>query len=132
MRGRARPVVLTDVRAARTGTLTLTTATDAQRQALWWLLESGHTLLAQWPASWGIGDLYLQVGDAEENRISDYAPQPDREFVLAVTEVDRPVGALVGSAGRTWQSVLDTNTTWADVLARSRTWLDVLTGVQGS
>ncbi|WP_043468958.1 hypothetical protein [Kitasatospora sp. MBT66] len=132
VRGRARPVVLTDVRAARTGTLTVTTATDAQRQALWWLLESGHTLLAQWPASWGIGDLYLQVGDAEENRLSDYAPQPDREFVLAVTEVDRPVGALVGSAGRTWQSVLDTNTTWADVLARSRTWLDVLTGVQGS
>ncbi|MFI6444711.1 hypothetical protein [Kitasatospora sp. NPDC050543] len=132
IRGRARPVILTDVRAARAGSLTLSTATEAERDALWWLLDSGHTLLAQWPSTWSEPDTYLQVGDAEETRLSDYAPQPDRGWTLELTEVDRPVGALVGSAGRTWQTVKDGNATWFDVMAHATTWLDVLTGVGGS
>ncbi len=132
VRGRARPVILTDVRSSRTGSLVLSTQTDAERDAMWWLLESGHTLLAQWPATWGMGDVYVQVGDVSEGRPSDYAPQSDREWTLALTEVDRPIGGLVGSAGRTWQTVKDGYATWADVLAKYRTWLGVLTGVEGT
>ncbi|MFD0276178.1 hypothetical protein ACFVHB_20055 [Kitasatospora sp. NPDC127111] len=132
IRGRARPVILTDVRSSRTGSVVLSTATDTERQALVWLLESGHTLLAQWPPGWGEADVYLQVGDLDEGRPSDYSLQPDREWTLALTEVDRPIGGLVGSAGRTWQTVKDSRATWAEVLAGSRTWLDVLTGVGGS
>ncbi|GAB7187146.1 hypothetical protein ATKI12_6977 [Kitasatospora sp. Ki12] len=132
IRGRARPVILTDVRASRTGNVAVSTATDVERQALVWLLSSGNTLLAQWPASWGEPDTYIQVGDLDEARPSDYAPQPDREWTLALTEVDRPIGGLVGTAGRTWQTVRDGYGTWADVLAGARTWLDVLTGVGGS
>lgn len=132
IRGRSRPVILTDVRASRTGSVVLSTATDAERQALVWLLSSGHTLLAQWPASWGESDVYIQVGDVDEARPSGYAPQSDREWTLALTEVDRPIGGLVGTAGRTWQAVRDGYGTWAGVLAGARTWLDVLTGVGGS
>ncbi|MFI8084360.1 hypothetical protein ACIF6L_26600 [Kitasatospora sp. NPDC086009] len=132
VRKRVRPVILTDVRASRTGTLVLSTQTDAERAAVWWLLESGHTLLAQWPASWGLEDIYVQVGDAEEGRLSEYAPQPDREWTLALTEVDRPIGGLIGSAGRTWQTVKDGYATWGDVLSHYKTWLGVLTGVEGT
>ncbi|OKI19308.1 hypothetical protein [Streptomyces sp. CB03911] len=132
IRGRARPVILTDVRAARTGTLVLSTQTEAERNAVWWLLESGHTLLAQWPPGWSEPDAYFQVGDADEGRPSEYAPQTDREWTLALTEVDRPIGGLVGSAGRTWQTVKDAYATWADVLSHYSTWLGVLTGVEGT
>ncbi|MFD8315898.1 hypothetical protein [Kitasatospora purpeofusca] len=131
VRGRPRPVVLTDVRSARTGSVVLSTASGVEREALVWLLESGHTLLAQWPSGWGEPDTYLQVGDVDEARLSEYAPQPDREWTLELTEVDRPIGGLVGSAGRTWQDVSDDNATWADLLTRYSTWLGVLTGVEG-
>ncbi|MFJ9694941.1 hypothetical protein [Kitasatospora sp. NPDC101183] len=132
VRGRPRPVVLTDVRSARTGSVVLSTATHTERQALTWLLESGHTLLAQWPPGWGEDDTYLQVGSVGEDRLSEYAPQPDRGWTLELTEVDRPIGGLVGSAGRTWQTVRDGNATWANLLTKYSTWLGVLTGVEGT
>ncbi|WP_282203895.1 hypothetical protein [Kitasatospora fiedleri] len=132
VRRRARPVILTDVRASRKGSLTLTTETLEERDALWWLLDSGHTLMLQWPAGWGEDDVYVQVGDVEEGRPSSYAGQADREWTLALTEVDRPVGALIGSASRTWQTILSGYATWADVLAHYTSWFGVLTGVEGT
>ncbi|MFD8595376.1 hypothetical protein ACFV1L_10280 [Kitasatospora sp. NPDC059646] len=132
VRRRHRPVIITDVRSARTGSLVVTTETLDERDALTWLVDTGNTLLLQWPAGWGEQDVYVQVGDVEESRPSDYAGQADRVWTLALTEVDRPVGALIGSATRSWQTVLSGYATWADVFARYGSWLGVLTGVEGT
>ncbi|MGW1828828.1 hypothetical protein ACWCO0_09700 [Streptomyces tubercidicus] len=132
IRGRARPIVISDVRASRTGTLVLTTETTEEATALWWTLETGNTLLLQWPAGWGLTDVYVAVGDVTESRISTYAGHSDRSWSIALTEVDRPIGSLVGSANRTWQDVADDNASFAELAASATTWLDVLTGIRGS
>lgn len=132
VRGRARPIVISDVRTSRTGSVTLVTETEEERDQLWWVLDSGATLLLQWPIGWHEADMYVSVGDAGAAHIVPSAQYADREWTAALTEVDRPVGGVVGSASRTWQNVLDGNADWSAVLAGADTWLDVLTGVRGS
>lgn len=131
VRGRARPVIRTDVRSSRTGQITLVTPDAEARDQLWWLLDTGNTLLIQWPAGWHEADMYVQVGDVTEAHVVTPAQYADREWTAALTEVDRPIGGIVGSADRTWQDVADDNTDWLAVLASADTWLDVLTGVRG-
>lgn len=132
VRGRARPIVISDVRSSRTGSITLVTETAEERDQLWWVLDTGSTLLIQWPSSWHESDMYVSVGDAGEAHIVPVAQYSDREWTAALTEVDRPFGGVVGSADRTWQDVLDDFADWGAVLAGADSWLDVLTGVRGS
>jgi hypothetical protein len=107
------------------------TESAEERDQLWWVLDTGNTLLLQWPSSWHEPDIYVQVGDAGEAHPTPVATYADREWTAALTEVDRPVGGIVGSAGRTWQDVSDDNADWQAVLAGADSWLDVLTGVRG-
>ncbi|MEU1037694.1 hypothetical protein [Streptomyces sp. NPDC005907] len=132
VRGRVRPIIISDVRTSRTGTLTLTTQTEEEKDELWWVLDSGNTLLLQWPPGWGEKDVYVSVGDVTEAHITESAEFSDRAWTLALTEVDRPIGGIVGSADRTWQTVADAGSSWAAALAGATSWLDVYTGVVGS
>ncbi len=128
IRGRRLPVVISDVRGGRTGELTVVTETSAERQALDWVLQPGSVLLLQWPPEWGEDDMYVSVGDVTAAPIADFAQFHDRTWVLPLTEVDRPVGGITGSANRTWQTVKDEGATWADVLAGKTAWLNIYTG----
>ncbi|MEU7039836.1 hypothetical protein AB0A77_02105 [Streptomyces varsoviensis] len=132
VRYRSRPIVISDVRSSRTGNLVLVTHTEDERDALWWVLDSGNPLLIQWPPGWGESDVYVSVGDVTETHITELAEHIDRTWTLALTEVDRPVGGIVGSADRTWQTVRSTGASWSSALAGARSWLDVYTGVVGS
>jgi hypothetical protein len=132
VRGRARPIVITDVRTSRTGTLTLITETQEELESMWWLLETGNTLLIRWPRAWGESDVYVQVGDVSAARLADYAGHQDRAWSVPLTEVDRPIGGATGSASRTWDTVRTENPDWLGVLTSGATnWLDVYTGVNG-
>lgn len=131
IRGRVRPIVISDVRTSREGTMTLVTETVQDIADMWWLLETGNTLLIQWPSLFGERDAYVAVGDVTEAPIVDFAEYSDRTWTVPLTEVDRPIGAAVGSAGRTWQTVNDTNADWLAVVASATSWLDVYTGVKG-
>ncbi|MFE7624238.1 hypothetical protein [Streptomyces sp. NPDC057509] len=131
IRGRARPVVISDVRTSREGTMTLVTETGQDRDNMWWLLETGGTLLIQWPSLFEEPDVYVQIGDVTEAPVVDFAEYQDRTWTLPLIEVDRPIGGSVGSAGRTWQTVNDTNPDWLAVLTNATSWLDVYTGVNG-
>lgn len=131
VRGRARPIVISDVRTSRTGTIQLVTETQGDIEQMWWLLETGNTLLLQWPASMGEADIYVQIGDVTEARIAEYASYSDRTWSIPLTEVDRPVGGMTGSPARTWQDVNDGFADWLDVMNAHDNWLDVYTGVQG-
>lgn len=128
VRGRRLPVVLSDVRGGRTGDLTVVTETTADREALDWVLASGAVLLLQWPPGWGEQDMYVSVGDVQAAPVVEYAEFHDRTWVLPLTEVDRPIGGVTGSADRTWQTVKDEGSTWAAVLEGAKTWLDIYTG----
>jgi hypothetical protein len=132
IRGRARPIVVTDVRTSRTGTLTLITETQEELDDMWWLLETGNTLLIRWPRAWGEPDVYVQVGDVTAAHVDDYAGHHDRAWSVPLTEVDRPVGGTTGSVSRTWDTVRGGNPDWLSVLTSGATnWLDVYTGVNG-
>ncbi|WP_329168299.1 hypothetical protein OG709_29880 [Streptomyces sp. NBC_01267] len=132
VRGRARPIVISDVRASRTGTLTLVTETRDEVNTLWWLLDTGNTLLLQWPTAWGEADVYVQVGDVAETHVADYAPYQDRTWSIPLTEVDRPSGGITGSSNRTWDTVSTERSDWLGVLTGAQNWLDVYTGVVNS
>ncbi|WP_229868267.1 hypothetical protein [Streptomyces chryseus] len=131
VRGRARPIVISDVRTSRAGVMTLITETAQELANMWWLLETGNTLLIQWPSGWGEPDAYVQVGDVTEAHVSDYAGYTDRTWSVPLTEVDRPIGGITGSAVRTWQDVSDDHVDWLSVMQSANSWLDVYTGVQG-
>ena len=126
VRGRRNTVVLTDVRQGYTGDVEVFTRSDEERRLLHWLLDTGRPILIQTGPGTGIEDTYVSVGEAAENRVTAYAPEPWREWTLPLTQVDRPTGRQAGSATRTWQDVRLENATWGDVLARYATWLDVL------
>ncbi len=128
VRGRRLPVVISDVRGGRTGDLTVVTETAAERSALDWVLEAGSVLLLQWPPHWGEEDIYVSVGDVSAAPVADFAEFHDRTWTLPLTEVERPIGGVTGSATRTWQTVADAGSSWADVLAGKTTWLDIYTG----
>lgn len=132
VRGRSRPIVISDVRTSRTGSMTLVTETADDLAAMWWLLETGNTLLIQWPTEWGEVDAYVSIGDVTEAHIAEYAAYSDRTWSVPLTEVDRPVGGITGSASRTWQTVMDENADWLSVLTTYSSWLDVYTGVEGA
>ncbi|MEU3986076.1 hypothetical protein AB0F77_39470 [Streptomyces sp. NPDC026672] len=126
--GRSLPVIISDVRGGKSGTLSVVTETDDERAALWWVLETGNTLLLQWPPGWGEDDMYVSVGDVQASPVVDFAEFHDRTWQLPLTQVDRPIGGVTGSADRTWQTVKDSATTWAEALANATSWLDVYTG----
>lgn len=126
VRGRTAPVVISDVRASREGDLVAWTQSDTEREALRFLLASGNVLLWQSAPGMGESDVYVSVAEVAFPRVSDYAPEPLREWTLPLTEVDMPTGGLAGSATWTVQDVLVENATVASLLDRYATVLDLL------
>lgn len=129
--GAKTPQVVTDVRADREGDLTAVTWTADEADALNYLLDAGGALLIRARPGWGLDKAYVSVGDISEDRISRHGPQPIRRWVLPLTVVERPIGGMAGSAGRSWQDVKDDpeTTTWDEVRTKYGSWLEVLQGV---
>ncbi|MFD5198803.1 hypothetical protein ACFWM7_01270 [Streptomyces sp. NPDC058375] len=132
VRGRSRPIVISDVRTSREGTMTLVTETAEDLASMWWLLETGNVLLIQWPSLWGERDVYVSIGDVVEAPVIEYAEYTDRTWTIPLTEVDRPIGGVTGSAGRTWATVLSDHTDAMDLLTSYASWLGVYTGLEGT
>ncbi|MFJ6237940.1 hypothetical protein ACIQH0_28120 [Streptomyces griseus] len=132
IRGRSRPIVISDIRTSREGSMTLVTETAEDLASMWWLLESGNTLLIQWPSLWGERDVYVAVGDVAEAPVVEYAEYTDRTWTVPLTEVDRPVGGATGSTGRTWATVLSENVDGMDLLTSYASWLGAYTGLEGT
>lgn len=127
VRGRKNPVIHSDVRSGKSGTLTVFTQSDDERGGLDWLLDTGNVLLVQVSPGYGMADMYVTAAQATEARGGGAATDPWRTWTLPLTEVDMPTTiGVAGSAGRTWQDTLTENTTWQDVLNGYATWEDVL------
>jgi hypothetical protein len=127
VRGRRNKVVHSGRRQGLEGDLAIWTRSDAERQALHLLLDSGSTLLWQAVPGMGVTDMYVNVAQANEARVGALAQEQWRAWTLPMVEADMPVTTGInGAAGRTWQDVLTEFTTWQDVLDTFATWEDVL------
>lgn len=127
--GRRNPIPVFDVRGTRTADFTVYAWTADEADQVDALLDPGSCLLVQAAPGYGLpGNLYVSVGDAQRDPISDDARDEGWTYSLSVTEVDRPVGGLRGTAGRTWQDILDNYATWYDVFQDYPDWQAVLLG----
>jgi hypothetical protein len=105
--GRRSPVIQTDgQRKSAQGTLELNTFTLDEAARFEALTDDAAPLLLNVPAGfgWGLPTSYIALGDLEEGRIVEYAPEPRRVHVLPYTVVDRPAGG--SQSERTYTDVL--------------------------
>lgn len=127
-----RPVVVSRRRRDVATTLTLVTATFADRDALRDLNEPGSPLLWRGPADYGTGDRYMSVTDVTETRsFIDHREQP-RVVEMPHLAVDAPVGPSQGVCGTRVADLCDRYATWDDLAAAGLTWADLLRGAAGS
>jgi hypothetical protein len=116
--GRSLPVALTDVRAHRAFTLRMYTETDADRDRLQLVLDSGDPVFLHTPPGSPVDSAYGVLGDEEYDDTLGV-------FAVAFRRVAAPGPDVVGSTS-TWQTVVNTYATWADVIAANSTWADLL------
>ncbi|MFG6298511.1 hypothetical protein ACGU38_24480, partial [Streptomyces rochei] len=103
VRGRRNKVVLSGRRQGLEGDLAIWTRSDAEREALHLLLDSGNVLLWQTAPGTGVDDMYVAVAQITETRVGKLAQDQWRAWTLPLTEQDKPVTTAVnGAAGRTW------------------------------
>ncbi|MEV7112331.1 hypothetical protein [Streptomyces anulatus] len=126
VKNRRNKVVHSGMRQGREGEVQVWTHSDAERERLNWLLDSGNVLLWQTGPGLGVGDLYMTVGASGEDREGP-AQDPVRIWKLPIVEADMPVTTGVnGSGGRMWQDVLSVFPTWQAVLDAYGSWEAVL------
>lgn len=127
--GRKNPVIATDRRSGRTSSISVIVDDPADNAQFDSLLDSGLPALIQAMPGYGIdGNLYVHVGDTDNDPLHPAANTPGWRWTLPITEIDRPVGGIQGSALSTWQDINDDNTDWFAVFDGYATWADVLTG----
>lgn len=122
---RARPVVVAALRRDKSTQLDVTTATEAQRQAMELILSTGQILLLSTPAIFAWGNEYVHVGDVTESRVG-VADEPTRRWALPITVVDRPIALSYQPAAMTWADVVSDWVTWSDLIDSVDTWQDLL------
>jgi hypothetical protein len=120
----ANPVIASRLRRSITSTFVLVTRQLADRDKVERLLATGDVLFLQTPASWGYGDMYLDVGDANESRLARDHRKPWRQWQLPFVVTDSPPGLQYGVDGARWMDGCDVYATWGDITAAGKTWLD--------
>lgn len=117
VRNRRNKVTLSGQRQGLEGDLAIWTRSDEERAALHLLLDSGNVLLWQAVPGMGVTDMYVNVAQVPEVRVSQLAQEVWRAWTLPLTQADMPVAVgIAGSGGRTWQDVIAEFATCADLL----------------
>lgn len=123
--GRKNPVVVSDVRGGRTGSVSLMTTGTTDYQAVSTLLASGSTLFLQATPGDGFADLYFVAGSVTEHRPAATSTDFTRIWTIDFTEVDSPSGALTSIPGNSYTAVVSFGTYQA-LLTDRTTYLSVL------
>ncbi|MFH9574175.1 hypothetical protein ACH4MG_27005 [Streptomyces sp. NPDC017454] len=127
VRGRRNKVILSGRRQGLEGDLAIWTRSDAERESLHLLLDSGNVLLWQATPGMGVTDMYVSIAQVTEGRVGKLAQEQWRAWSLPLTEQDMPVTTGInGAAGRTWQDVVAEFATCADLLEVYATSEDLL------
>ena len=119
------PIVASRPRREATSSLVLVTKQLTDRDALKRLLMTGDPLLLQTPATWGYGDIYVDVAEVSVNRLARDHRKPWRQWSLPFALVEQPVGLQFGVDGARWMDLCDVYATWGAITAAGKTWLDV-------
>lgn len=127
--GASAPVMRVDTWSLPTSTVTIETATLAERTALRSLLTAGTTVLAQTRAEYGREDTYWVPGKITETMPGD-ADDPHRTWEVPVTAVDRPptIDTPLRIPGRSYADSAGPWPTYADRTATGQTYHAVTTG----
>jgi hypothetical protein len=128
---RTYPVAVTELRAGRKQTITVTVPDLYQADDLRNRLMSGETVFLHTPDTAGgcpIPSYYAVIGNIRKSRQSKSARATRRYFELPLTEVAAPASTIVGTT-ITWADVIATYATWADVIAVEPTWSDLIDSV---
>lgn len=126
--GRRRPIAVSSTRRSATGTLELSSHTEEDRDGLLDLFADGSVLLFTSPGGYGVGRLFLAVGDVEEVRPAGAAPHPTRLWTVPFTEVDAPPGGVLAT-GNSYSDVTGTYASYNDLLQTEGTYENLLAGV---
>lgn len=126
--GRQMPVAVSMRRSMFRGDLQLVTFDETERNALLLLLDDGTPLLLQAPSGYGIGNVYISVGDVSEERATGVGSEWARRWTLPFVVVDRPAGAAL-AVGNTWSDVLSAYASWDAMRIAEGTWTGVVEGV---
>jgi len=121
---RKNPIIVTDVRQGRTGTMTLSAVTPQDSKNITNILDSGNTLLFQAPGNAQFPDMYFQAGDVTETW-RGVSSNPVHSWQIPFTETDMPSGTALTLASNSWLLVAQFQS-WDDVKNRRLTWKDVL------
>jgi hypothetical protein len=120
------PAVTSRTRKGKTFGMVLVTRLLADRDRMLTLLGTGSPLLVQTPATWGYGDMYVDVGDATEGRLARDHRKPWRQWTLPLVQIARPAGLQYGVDAARWLDLCDVYATWGAIEAAGKTWFDVL------
>jgi len=125
--GRRNPVHVTGKRAGRTSTISVLIWDESANETFDALLDSGLPALIQAMPGYGLkGNLYIATKDVDSDPVSGAANQEGWRWTLNITEIDRPVGGLQGSALHTWADILTDYDQWEGVQGRG-SWQNILT-----
>lgn len=128
----ALPLSVNRQRRGVASVLTVVTRTFADRDALIALNAPGEPLLLSGPPQYGIGDIYMAVGDLNIIReLSDHK-YPTRVINLPFLRVARPVGPSLGVCGSRMTDLCDVYSTFDEMAAAGLTWDDLVRGRAGS
>lgn len=123
--GRKNPIVVTDVRGGRSGSMSLLSYdSKAGKDAVINVLAPGDTLFFQAPAASEFPDMYFIAGTVEE-QWGGVSTDLTRVFSFDYTETDSPASTLSSIGFNSWLAVTNFGS-WSDLLAKRVTWLDVL------
>lgn len=126
--GRSTPVATSMRRGSARGELKLTTFDEDERSALLLLTDDGTPLLLQTPENYGIGNVYVSVGELSEERVTGMGYEWARRWSLPFVVVGRPVGDAL-AVGNTWADVLSAYASWDAMRTTEGTWAGVLEGL---
>lgn len=131
--GRANAVVLNDVRAGRSGTLTFSTFAAADRLSFLGLIGTspGASLFLQVNASDGFEDMYFSAGDVTEKRNGARSYEVTRSYEVAFDEVDYVPDTTPFIGTNTYLNLLYW-TTYQDALSERSTYAALLSITAGS
>lgn len=122
------PIPVVRQRGDTESTMVLVTRSFADRDELLTELEPGSPLLLQAPATYGLPDRYVSVGDAGVARYHpDHRYQP-RVFTLPFVTVDRPAGPSQGICGARVDDLCGTYTSWNAMITAGLTYQDLIDG----
>ena len=120
---RTNPIVVSAKRQSATGDFTFTTLTQTDYEKMIKLINRGEVLLLSTPPAYGVGNVYVHIGDVDEDRIAiGDASNWVRRWTLPLLVVDRPLAITSTAPLERWSDVKATWATWNDLYAANLTW----------